>query len=341
MFFTPINLADPAATDRHGRSMYGAINATGIATPHRISSRFGDVVNVTNESKDVAFDITGQLRRESPIADVDASVSYGRARDVGTPRPVSALLTDNWRFSRPVSGRENDLALGVSDFDQPLRVRASGTVHSPWRRLRTDLSIFYVGGSGFPYTYVASGTGGRGDLNADGAVGNDPIYIPRSAFDAAEISFGGSDADVKAQQMAFERFVDGAPCLRTHRGRIMSRNSCRSPWVSLANLALRQAVPAVGSQSFVLEVQVFNVLNMLNSRWGRVSMPTGAVLANTNQMTLLSQIGETAGQDAQPVYRFDPTMNRYSSDNLDTVLSDSAGRAVHLLTRLTHARPSG
>lgn len=318
MFFTPINLAPPAATDGRGRAMYGAIAATGMATPRRISSRYADVVNVTNESRDVAYDITGELRKESRFADVEASVSFGRARDVATPRPVSALLTDNWRFSRPVSGRQDDLTLGVSDFDQPIRVRASGTLHSPWRRFSTDLSIFYVGGSGFPYTYIAGGTGGRGDLNADGAVGNDPIYIPRSAFDTAEMTFGGSESEVRTQQAAFERFVEGAPCLRAQRGRIMSRNSCRSPWTGLTNVAVRQAVPGGRSQSFVLEGQVFNILNMLNSHWGRVSMPTGAVLANTNQMTLLSQIGETAGPDAQPVYRFDPMMNRYSSDNLDT-----------------------
>lgn len=318
MFFTPINLADPTATDRHGRAMYGAIGATGMATPRRISSRFGDVVNVTNESRDVAVDISGVLRREGRFADVDASVTFGRARDVATPRPVSALLTDNWRFSRPVSGRENDLPLGVSDFDQPLRVRASGTLHSPWRRLQTDLSFFYVGGSGVPYTYVAGGTGGRGDLNADGAVGNDPIYIPRSAADPAEIAFDGTESEVKAQQAAFEGFVEGAACLRAQRGRIMSRNSCRSPWVNLTNLAARQALPGLYEQSFVLEVQVFNILNMLNPRWGQVSIPSGAILANTNQMTLLSQTGQTAGPQPQPIYRFDPSATRYSSDNLDT-----------------------
>src|SRR4029077_9022422 len=104
-----------------------------------------------------------------------------------------------------------------------------------------------------PYTYVAGGTGGRGDLNADGAVGNDPIYIPRNAFDTAEIKFGGSAAEVQSQQAAFETFVDGATCLRSQRGRIMSRNSCRSPWMSLTNLAVRQALPSAHRQSLVFE----------------------------------------------------------------------------------------
>ena len=146
-----------------------------------------------------------------------------------SPRPVSALLTDNWRFARPVTGRQNDLALGTSDFDQPFQVRASGTASFAVAAVRTDLSFLYVGGSGFPYTYVAGGAAGRGDLNADGAVGNDPIYIPRSAFDTAEIRFGGSAAEVATQQAAFERFVDGATCLRNQRGRIMAATAAGRP----------------------------------------------------------------------------------------------------------------
>jgi len=318
MVFSPINLSEPAASDRHGRLMYGTINATGVAVPTRVSSTLGDVIAITNQSRDYAYNVVGELRKESRLADLTASFSYGRARDVQSPRPVSALLTDNWRFARPVTGRQNELALGTSDFDQPFQVRASGTVRSPWRRFGTDLSFLYVGGSGFPYTYVAGGTAGRGDLNADGAVGNDPIYIPRTAFDTTEIRFGGSAAEVETQQAALERFVDGETCLRNQRGWIMARNSCRSPWMSVTNLALRQTLPSVREQSLVFEMQVFNLLNLLNSRWGRIALPTGSSLATTSQIPLLSQVGETAAPRAQPIYRFDSRMPRYSDENLDT-----------------------
>jgi hypothetical protein len=318
VFFSPINLTEPVASGRRDRALYGTIDATGVAIPSRVSSKLGDAIAITNQSMDHSYDVTGELRKQSRFADVAASLSYGRSRDVQSPRTVSALLTDNWRFARPVAGRQDDLALGTSDFDQPFRVRASGTVHSPWRRFWTGLSFFYVGGSGFPYTYVAGGTQGRGDLNADGAVGNDPIYIPRTAFDTAEIRFAGTPAEVNAQQAAFDRFVDGAPCLRNQRGRIMSRNSCRSPWMSLTNLALRLALHSAGDQSLVLELQVFNVLNLLNSRWGRMEVPTGAVLATTSQIPLLSQVGETTGPEAQPIYRFDSTMRHVSDENFDS-----------------------
>ncbi len=318
VFFSPINLREPDTFDRHGRVMYGAIRSDGVAIPSRVSAAMGDVITVSNQSKDYAADVTVGLQKRSRAADADVSISYGHSRDVQSPRTVSAILADNWRLARPVIGRQTDASLGTSDFDQPLRVRAFGTVHSPWRRLATDVSFLYVGGSGFPFTYVAGGTQGRGDLNADGAVGNDPIYIPRTAFDTTEISFSGTPTDVAAQQAAFEHFIEGSTCLHNQRGRIMKRNSCRSPWMNLTNLAVRQTLPIGRTQSLGMEFQIFNVLNLLNPRWGRVQVPTGATLTTTSQVSLLSQVGATAGPQAQPRYAFNSAMPRYNVDNLDT-----------------------
>ncbi|HKH90525.1 MAG TPA: carboxypeptidase regulatory-like domain-containing protein [Gemmatimonadaceae bacterium] len=317
--FQPVNLAAPIAVDRHGRVMYGTINAAGAAAPRRVAPQLGDVVTITNQSGGHAYDVGVILRRESGLADLSASFNYAVSRDVQSLRTVSsALLADYWRYARPIAGLQSDRTRGTSDFDQPFRVRVSGTLRSPWRRFETASSFFYVGGSGFPYTYVAGGAQSRGDLNADGAAGNDPIYIPRTAFDTAEIMFAGTPADVAAQQAALERFVDGAGCLNDQRGAIMPRNSCRAPWMHLTNLAVRQNFPSVHDHSWALEVQVFNLLNLLNPRWGRIELPTGTVLATTSQIPLLSQVGQTTGPDAQPIYRFDPTLRRYDEQNLDT-----------------------
>ena len=78
MFFSPINLSEPVASDRHGRVMYGTINATGVAAPTRVSSRLGDVIAITNQSKDYAYNVVGELRKQSRLADLTASFSYGR-----------------------------------------------------------------------------------------------------------------------------------------------------------------------------------------------------------------------------------------------------------------------
>jgi hypothetical protein len=49
-----------------------------------------------------------------------------------------------------------------------------------------------------------------------------------------------------------------------------------------------------------------------------VVVPTGASLATTSQIPLLSQTGQTTGPGAQPIYRFDSTMRWYSDENFDT-----------------------
>ena len=321
LFFSSANLSDPLGVDRHRRVMYGTVAATGLATPSRITTRFGDVISVSNQSADYAYDITARLQKTfATRGDVQVSFTHARARDVQSHRIVRPVLVDNWRFSRTVTGRQEEIATGISDFDQPYRVRASGTIHSPWQSWHTAFSFYYVGGSGLPYTYVAGGAAPRGDLNADGATGNDPIYIPRSAFDTTEIRFAGTPAEVAAQQAGFDAFVDGAACVSGQRGRIMARNSCRSPWTSLTHAAVRQSLPVAGSHDLAVELQVFNLLNLLNSGWGRVQLPTGANTAVTMHVPLLSHTGQTAGPllQSQPIYRFDTGMRRYSDMNVDS-----------------------
>ena len=118
-----------------------------------------------------------------------------------------------------------------------------------------------------------------------------------------------------AQQSAFDHFIDGAACLRRQRGRVMSRNSCRTPWMSFTNVAIRQALPTSATQSFALELQVLNFLNLL------IPVGTGSVAdrrdADEHESVRCFTVGEVTRQ-AQPIYRFDPVMPRYSYDNFDT-----------------------
>ena len=170
-----------------------------------------------------------------------------------------------------------------------------------------------------PFTYVAGGNQNSGDLNADGTNVNDPIYIPRSALDTAEMHFSGDSLASASQAAAFDRFIDGAKCLRRQRGSIMARNSCRSPWVNATSLSLRQSFPAVRGHVVAAELQVFNLLNWLDGRWGRVAIPSTITTA-VAEVNLLSQIGQTpaAGSRSQPIFTFDPSMRRFASQNVDS-----------------------
>jgi hypothetical protein len=305
------SLRGPVATDRFGRVVYGNIDSTGEATPSLVSSRYPTAFELVNQSRNYSYDLAVQLEKQwSNGLEARLAYTYSRVRDVQTP--LNPLFGDNWQTGRPLSGRQDALELGVSDFDQPHRIVAAAIYTAPWSKLSTSLSLYYVGGSGTPFTYTAAqGAPRTGDLNADGTALDDPIYVPKTALDPNEIRFAGTPGEVAAQQRAFERFVTTTPCLLSQRGRIMARNSCRSPWVHSLNVAVRQGLPSPHGHTLAIEVQVFNLLNLLSSRWGLVKLPNTA---------LLQQVGQTvsAPGQSQPVFRFQPAFAPFNSDNPDS-----------------------
>jgi hypothetical protein len=176
-------------------------------------------------------------------------------------------------------------------------VRGCIHVQGTWRRATTSFSLYYVGESGSPFTYLAGGTGNRlGDLNADGSNSNDPIHVPRDATNPDEIRFSSP-----AEQVAFERFIENSSCLRSQRGRILERNSCREPWSHTTIAAVRQTFP-VGNRAVEVGIDLSNVLNLLNRSWGHYR-----VVAVTQ---LLRHVGHTTDEagNTQPVFRLCATL---------------------------------
>jgi hypothetical protein len=294
--FVNLNLKGVQAVDRHGRVLYGTIGPSGLAAA-ALRSGFSEVIDVTNTSKNHSVQVSARLeRRFSRGIAATASYTYSQVWDVQTPLRTGTPGTVNWA-SRAVSGRHDDLTPGISLYEVPHRVVVSGTFAAPWRRWSTVVSFFYVGESGSPFTYLAGGVGRRGDLNADGSNANDPIYVPTTAADTMEIRFAGTPAQIASQQVAFDAFTDRTPCLRRQRGRIMERNSCREPWSNTTIVSVRQEIP-LPRGALEAELDVFNLLNLLKSDWGRYRVAAPA---------LLEQVGQTAGppEAAQPVFRFD------------------------------------
>ena len=173
-----------------------------------------------------------------------------------------------------------------------------------------------MGESGFPFTYVDSAATSLGDLNADGTNANDPIYVPRSALNESEIAFAGTPEEKLQQQRAFEGFIDGDSCLRRQRGRIMERNSCRAPWVHTTSASVRQSLPAMWGHAVSLHFEVFNLLNLIDKDWGIYQTPNAAVLQH---------VGQTAGPVSQPVFRFDRTRPRYTTQNIESAYQIQLG----------------
>lgn len=320
-FYIDRNLVGPQGTDARGRVLYGTIATSGVSSANVISRRFSEVVDVVNQGEDYAYNLTAGLQKRFDEGfEGRVSYTYSRARDVISA--TSSRAISNYRFGRTLSGLHTDRNTGISSFDLPHKIVAAGTYTFPWERFATSLSLIYTGQSGEPFTYVYGGSGGRGDLNADGLQGNDPIYIPTSATDGTQIQFrdiaasGGNPAITAADQAAaFERYINDNECLDEQRGKIMQRNTCRNGWTNFLDLSLRQSVPTIRGQSFSFEVGVFNFLNLLNEDWGQNRTFSGLSTRN-----LLTHVGQSTAnaQTAQGIYQFTPNTRAFDTQGLSS-----------------------
>jgi hypothetical protein len=319
-FYTNRALAGSQGLDRNGRVVYGTIATTGVATPV-LSGPRRNVIDVQNASKDYSYNVTTSLnRRFTNWFEAHASYTYEQARDIQSL--TSSVATSNWRFGRAISGDQYAQNLDRSAFELPHRVVAYGTFSLS---TRTDVSLIYLGHSGSNYDFVYAGSGGAGDLNADGAQGNDLIYIPSDVAKESEIRFSGvspvAGADnsppaqaqrIADQQAAFERYITSTDCLNRQRGRILTRNSCRSPWTNTVNVSVRQALPPILGQAITVQLDVFNFLNLLNADWGQQPLPPNG----GGSVPLLTQVGQTAGaltgpNGSQGIFTFDPATEKF------------------------------
>lgn len=305
-------------TDRDGRVLYAdTISASGFVTNNNQrwidslrSVNFSEgIIEATNQSEDYNYSISGQLhRRFSDRFAATVAYTYTQSKDVQSLTSDRAI--SNFRFGRQLSNAHEDLQTTSSVFERPHRLIGYGTYTLPWGGL-TDITLYYERTSGVPFVYVSND-----DLNGDLVFGNDPIYVPRDATDPSEIQIGtGSDGafvqNVDAAE-AFNRFISAQPCLDRQRGRIMERNSCRSPTQQRFDLSIRQSIPQFRGQQLSLQLDIFNFFNFLNDDWGQIKLPTLSPFFN-NQ-SALDQTRRNSGPLSQsiPTFTFDDEL--YESD---------------------------
>ncbi len=248
-----VNLVGVRSTSagEYGRPLYGTINpATGAATAARVTGTYADVIRNSNASGDKSTSLTVQLqKRFGEGIEFAASYTYTHVLDLRSF--TSDITSSNYRFG-VLDGTVASPNLRTSSFDRPHKVTLSGTVDAPFD---TRFSLTYNGLSGTPFTYVVNG-----DINADGFSGNDAVYVPRTVTDITLLP--------PTQYASLDSYINGEPCLRDNRGRILPRNSCRNAWQNFLNMRVSKVVPTLSGQSVEITADMLNVLNFLNSHWG-------------------------------------------------------------------------
>lgn len=337
VFYQNLALTGPDTTaagatvlDRNGRVLYGRLLAAG-ATPLTKGSRT-QVLDVTNASGDYTYSLTTQLQKSfSDNFEGSAAYTFMRARDVVST--TSSTQGSNYRYQRSVSGRLDDMTVTRSKYDQPHRIVATGSYRF---RTLTDVSVIYTGNSGSPYDYVYGTTGGTtGDLNGDGQSQNDLIYVPTDARTQSEILFNGyngtaaEQAAATAMGNAFENFIQDTPCLREARGKLLTRNACRNPWVNQFDISIAQTLSPRRFQNLQARVDIINFGNLLNKNWGKQAFSDqnatcgpicSATLALQHNRFVLPAGTPVGGNspNAQGVFTFDPNFRAFNSNNLSS-----------------------
>ena len=147
----------------------------------------------------------------------------------------------------------------------------------------------YRQGDRFSYTY-------GGDINNDGAIGNDLIYIPTSG-EVNQMNF-------VAPGMAtdFENFIAQDDYLKSRRGKYAERYGATSPWVSRIDIKFLQDFNfniKEKMQTIQFSIDVLNFGNMINSNWGVIQQPNA-----------IQPIGVTVDSNNIPTYSFDGNLTK-------------------------------
>jgi hypothetical protein len=311
-FYENIALAGPQGVDENGRVMYGP--RPGVPTL-RVATRPLVLEARNSERKDRYTQLTGGLKRRFQD-NWEASLFYtwSRARDVQTL--TSSTAFSQLRFGRVWAGNLSDTRATRSSFEQPHRIVATAVYTFP---TRTSVSLIYQGGSGRPFTYISGG-----DLNADNFTLNDPIYVPTAA-ELPQMNFQqytvGTDTVTAAEQAAgFEEFIRSTDCLSENRGRILPRNECASPWTNLLNVSVSQALPIFRQQNVSVQLDIFNLLNLLNRDWGEQTFidPQVTLLEHRGVTSSTGSLIVGAPTPTEHIFRYTVGQSRYSFNNIES-----------------------
>ncbi|HZI40550.1 MAG TPA: carboxypeptidase regulatory-like domain-containing protein, partial [Gemmatimonadaceae bacterium] len=104
-------LDDPTSLgkDRNGRQLYGTL-VNNAPTQTFKPGLAADVIHITNENKDYAYNLTGRLQKRFSDR-FEGSVAYTYSHSYDVIDLTSSVAYSNWQFGRAYSNRQDDLDL--------------------------------------------------------------------------------------------------------------------------------------------------------------------------------------------------------------------------------------
>jgi hypothetical protein len=268
----------------------------------RSSSTQDLLLTNTDEGESTIWTVDFSKTWRTAAGRFDAYLGYGQ-QDVQDVNPgTSSTASSNW--DNVAVSDPNDPGLETSNY----QIEHRFTTSLAWRKAffgdyETSIGLFGERRSGRPYSLTfGSGSPVWGDPR-QGSRQRQLFYVPdgdvifEGLCSAGEVNVVAGCASVdsyssgSAAAASFASDMDAfirEQGLEKYRGRIMPRNSRRSPWVTVLDLRVAQELPIFKKTRGILTFDIENFANLLNSDWGQlrqVSFPYVAPVADANRIS--------------------------------------------------------
>ena len=283
--FQQINIKDSTAYFTAGPT------ETPVFVGGKANSVFSNVYLLSNTKQGWRYNLTAQLNKTSRNINMGSNntlnlnwsvaYTYGKSKDLSNG--IRNSFQSNYEVNPAINPNNPDLS--YSNFDLRHRIVATTGFAFNWGLYNTtNLSFFYSGQSGSPFTYIYASS-----PNPFGNSSNANLaYIPASSekinFADIKDATGAVTYSSSQQQTDFNNFVNNDSYLSSRKGQYTERNGAHTPWNHELDMKLMHEFRFKGknkAQSLQLSVDVFNVLNLLNNDWGHISFVT-----NVNNYTV-------------------------------------------------------
>lgn len=249
------------AKDENGNLRFNN-NGTPMMVPDNvINERLGNVMILDNINKGYQFSFTTQLTKNfSNGLSGMIAYTYNLSKDV-TSNPGSNAASA-WTSNLEV-GNLNNPMLSYSNFAIPHRLVGSVSYRiADHKNLATTFSLFYTGSHQGRASYAYPN-----DMNGDGAT-SDLMYIPKDASELVFITKSGMTP--QQQSDAFMKYVDSDKYLSAHKGEYAQRFGVLEPWMNRFDFKVLKDIYVTSDKryGFQVSLDIINVGNLLNSKWG-------------------------------------------------------------------------
>ena len=309
--------ADPrvryAATTGSSRQIYSGAGGATAANPN-----IANVILMKNTDKGYSYTTTARVQKTFKNLFLSVAYTYSQSKNTAESGSTSGGL---WS-GRAVKGDPNTPNLANASWLQPHRVVAFASYKFSYAKYcSTSFGMFFEAAPTGVTSYVYNG-----DLNNDGNLANDLVYIPRTASEINLVKTGSGGlgtnvvTDVRTAAQSWNQlnnFINQDRYLSTHRGTVAEANSVLLPFYKKLDLNVTQDFSVkTGKERHTLRLtaDILNVGNLLNKEWGTVRSATAT---NFLRYEGLAADGKTPSfsftqQDAANQI---PLVNSYSNSN--------------------------